>query len=70
MHIITSIKKRRLGSATACAAATGEAPSVSVAQKPTAKEMRGAEKQAEEMQESRNKLLLPLKRNCCYRFKK
>ena len=52
MHIITGLKKRCLGPATACAAATGEVPSVSAAKKPTAnKELREAENQAGEEQE-------------------
>ncbi len=54
MHIISGLKKRYLGPATACAAATGEAPSVSAAKKPTAKEMREAENQAEEKQERKH----------------
>ena len=51
MHIISGLKKRCLDPGTAFAEATGEAPSVSAAKKPIAKEMREAEKQAEEKQE-------------------
>ena len=51
MHIITGLKKRCLGPVIAYAAATGEAPLVSAAKKPTVKEIRGAETQAEEKQE-------------------
>ena len=40
MHIISGLKKRCLCPANVGAAATGEAPSVSAAKKPTAKEMR------------------------------
>ena len=43
MHIISSFKIRCLGSASDVAAATEEAPSVSAAEKPTAKEVREEE---------------------------
>ena len=70
MHIISGLKKRCLGPAVAGEPATGEAPSIPVAKKPTAKEMREMETQAGEEQERdlrENFLLLPLKKNCCYR---
>ena len=43
MHIISGLKERCLGPSSAVAAATGEAPLVSAAKKPTAKEMREEE---------------------------
>ena len=43
MHIISSCKKRFLGPASPVAAATGDAPSMSVAKKPIDKEMREEE---------------------------
>jgi hypothetical protein len=48
MHIISGLKKRCLGPATAGEAATGEAHSMFAAKKRTAKELREAEKQAGE----------------------
>ena len=58
MHIISGLKKRCLGLDAAGEAATGEAHSFFAAKKPTAKEMREAEKQAGEEQE----------RFCCENF--
>ena len=51
MHIISGLKKRCLSLVTAGEAATGEAQSMFVAKKPTAKELREAEKQAGEEHE-------------------
>jgi len=45
MHIISGLKKRCYAPANVSVAATTEAPSVSAAKKPTAKEIREAEKQ-------------------------
>ena len=71
MHIISGLKKHCLGPANVGAAATGEAPSMSVAKKPVAKEMCEAENQAKEEQKrvqelatatAKNELLLQLKK--------
>ena len=54
MHIISGLKKRCLGPASTVASATGEAPSVSSAKKPTAKEMREEEIRARLEQTRKN----------------
>ncbi len=54
MRVILGLKKRCLGPATAGEAATGEAHSMVSSKKPTAKELREAEKHAREEQEMDN----------------
>ena len=71
MHIISVLKKRCLGPATAGEAAMGEAHSMFAAKKPNAKELREAVKEAGEEQErdycenfstatAKKEMLLPL----------
>ena len=71
MHIISGLKKRCLGPATAGEVATGEAHSMFAAKKPTVKELREAESRQERSRRGITViifLLLPLKKNCCYRL--